>query len=86
MREQTITVIVMATAMWLSSCDKTSYKSYHCNCIQEKNGEIMDKREYGLQATDLGEAGVLCNDIEDRVNYPKDAEAVLPAYNCKATP
>lgn len=83
MRERIITIMVIATAMWLSSCTKTSYRSYTCNCVQERNGDILDRREYGLQATDGGEAGVLCNDIEDRVNYPKDAEATVPPYKCK---
>lgn len=86
MRAHVITAMVIAANVWLVlSCNtKVGYKSYTCDCVQERNGDILDRREYGLQAQDLGEAGVLCNDIEDRVNYPSKEEPVVPAYSCTA--
>ncbi len=87
MRAYLITIMVAVAIVWhMASCTKTSYKSYTCYCTQEKNGDILDRREYGVQATDLSEAGIFCNDIEDRVNNPKDSEAPVPEYDCKARP
>lgn len=82
-----ITIAVIATAMCLlSACAKDSYKSYTCYCVQEKNGDILDKKEYGVHATSLGEAGLFCNDIEDRINNQKEGEGTDPGFDCKATP
>ena len=87
MRVYNITAGITALAMCLlSACAKDSYKSYNCYCTQEKNGDILDRREYGVQATSLGEAGLLCNDIEERINNPQEGAETDPGFNCKATP
>lgn len=84
MRVYNITIAVIATAMcMLSGCAKVGYKSYTCYCVQERNGEILDKREYGVHATDLMEAGFFCNDIEDRINNPKEGPEIAPGYDCR---
>ncbi|HEY9178125.1 MAG TPA: hypothetical protein VIN07_10560 [Flavipsychrobacter sp.] len=87
MRVYNITAWIAVTAMCLlSACAKESYKSYTCDCVQEKNGDILDRKEYGVQATNLGEAGLLCNDVEDRINNPKEGAEANPGFDCRATP
>lgn len=82
-----ITIVVIATVTCLlSACAKESYKSYTCYCIQDRNGDILDRKEYGVQATNLGEAGLFCNDIEDRINNPKEGTTIEPGFNCKVKP
>lgn len=48
----------------------------------EHNGAILDTKEYGVQATDLGEAGINCNDIEKRINDYNES-AGTQSFNCK---
>lgn len=84
MRQRIITALAVLPVLLTASCKKTSYRSYQCTCIQESKGDILETREYGVQATDLNEAGVLCNDIEDRINKHNDAAGVEHDFNCKA--
>lgn len=84
MREHKITVWVVAAVVWLltPACTKTSYKSYKCYCVLEHNGVQLDVKEYGVQATNLGEAGINCNDIERRINDYNE-NAGNRGFNCK---
>lgn len=83
MRAYLIAIMVAVAIVWhMASCTKTSYKSYTCYCTQEKNGDILDRREYGVQATDLSEANYFCNDIEDRINNPNQGEEIEPDFDC----
>ena len=76
--------MLLLAALLLTSCTKTSYRSYTCHCIQENKGDILETREYGVQATDLKEAGVLCNDVEDRINEFNETRGLAGDFNCKA--
>lgn len=83
MRVNYFTAPAVLLAWMLVSCTKENYRPYTCRCVQESKGDILDTKEYGVHATSLGEAGMFCNDIEDRVNESNEAAGISEDFNCR---
>lgn len=69
--------------LFVSSCSKSSVKSYSCECkLEDEEDKAVSFQEYGVHAPTKLDADNECSDIERRVESDNTEKSVLQNVQC----